>query len=188
MSTYTEEDVQAAVEHAVAELSAQVAALQTAAQESEIEARIAAVQEAAAAEVEELRAQLDAAVLEKANAESELESFKAELEELAAAEAREAEIASRREARVAQVKEVASFPDDYVDANADRFAAMSDEDFEARLGEWAALSAKPAGDRIPTKTALTASREPSAENTDKGLIREAMHASLYGKSLDPRTL
>jgi hypothetical protein len=187
VTTYTEDDMQAAVETATAALTARVVELQSAAQESEIDARIASVKEEAAAEVEELRAQLDDMVLAKAAAEDALASFQAALEELATAEAHEAEIASRRESRIAQVKEHASFPEAYVEQNADRFAAMSDEDFEARLSEWASLSHKTAGDGIP-KTALTASREPGADTTNKGLLREVMRDSLYGKSVDPRTL
>jgi hypothetical protein len=183
--SYTEEELHAAIEERTAELTARVQELESAAQESKIEAQVAAVQAEAAAAVEELRAQLDAAVLEKQAAVDALDAYKAELEEIASATAREAEIAARRETRLAQVKEVASFPDEYLDANADRFAAMSDEDFTARLAEYAALAVKPTGDGIPKTTALTASRE-STTDSGRTLLREIMHDSLLG--VDPRTL
>ena len=181
VQTYTAEEVQAAVDAAIAEVRAQV---ESAAQESEIEAHVAAIKAEADAAVEELRAKLDEAVLKEQAAVEALATYKAGIEELVEAETAKAEIAARRDERLAQVKEVASFPEEYLEANADRFAAMSDEDFEARLAEYAAMSSKTAGDRIPAKTALTSSRETASDS--RGFLREFMRDSLAG--VDPRTI
>ena len=185
VQTFSAEELQAAIDAATAELQSQLAAIESAAQESEIEARVAAATAEAAAEVEALRAQLDVAVLERQAAIDELSTFKAELEALEAAEEEAKTVAARREERLAQVKEVASFTDEYLEANADRFAAMSDEDFEARLAEYAAIS-KPSGG-IPKTTALTSAREVASDNNNsRSIVGDFMRGTLTG--IDPRTL
>lgn len=182
--TYTEEDLQTAVAEATAELAAKVAAMESAAQESEVAAAISAVKAEAAAEIEELRSNLDNAVLAAQAAKNELDTYKADIEAIAAAETLATEVAARREERLAQVKEAASFPDEYLEANADRYAAMSDEDFAERLQEFAAISpAKSGDDKIPSTTALTAARDETNDKSGMGLIKEVMRGTLTGTDL-----
>ena len=154
--TYTEDELKAkvdeAVKAAVEKREAKIAELSSAQQTSET---AKAVTEAVAAkdnEIAELRGDLDKAVLEAAGAKAERDSVVAWLEsEKTAAEEREA-AGARKESRLAKLKEVAHFPDDYLEQNADRFAAMSDEEFDSRCAEYAALSGngKSAGTEIPS--------------------------------------
>jgi vacuolar-type H+-ATPase subunit I/STV1 len=190
--TYTEEELQAAIEEKTAELSARIEEMESAARASEVDAKVEAAKAEAQAEIAELRTQLDTAVLEAEAAKSEKDAVIAYLTEIAAAEKAAAEIAARREERLAKVKEVASFPDTYLEANADRFAAMSDEDFELRCAEWASMSTKApvapaADDTLPTGTALQAAREDGTPN-DRGraAVRELLGGILRGN--DPRNL
>ena len=189
VKTYTEEEMQAALEEHTSELQARLDELESAARASEVETQVEAARAEAQAEIAEIRSQLDNAVLEAQAAKAELESVKSYLAEEAEKAARESEIASRREERLAKVKEVASFPEEYLEANAERFAAMSDEDFAEKVAEWAMLSAKaPHTDGIPSKTALTAAREVAggADPKGKGLVREMLNGILTG--VDPRSL
>lgn len=182
--TYSEDELKAAIEEATAPLAARLVQLQAAAQESEVEGRIAAMKAEADAEIEEVRAQLDSAVLAREAAVSELAEFKAGLEELAAAQEQAAAQEARREERLARVREVASFSDEYIELNADRWVALSDEDFEARMSEWASLVPSK-GDSIPKHTALTAARE-STDRSGMGAIRDVL--SLRMEHVDPRKI
>jgi len=187
VDTYTAEDLQAAVASATAGLTARIAAMETAATESEIGARLAAIKAEAEAQIAEVRTQLDTAVLEAGQAKGELVAFRDGLTAIAEAEAATAAIAARKESRLARVKEVASFPDEYLTSNADRFAAMSDEDFEERVAEWASLSSKSAAlGGIPKQTALVAAREIT-DNSGRGAMREFMR-DFRLQHIDPRSL
>lgn len=157
--TYTQEehDALAAV---VSALQAQVAELTAAGESSAMDAKIAAAVAQVEAQVTELQSQLDAAVLEAQAAKDERDTTIAYLTgERDAAEAASA-LSARRDERIAKVKEAASFPDEYLESNADRFAAMSDEDFEKALEDWKVIAPapKPASSVIPAATAMTAAR------------------------------
>ena len=152
--TYTEEDLKAkvdeAVKAAVEERDARIAALSAAQQTSETAKAIADAVAAKDTELADLRGELDKAVLEAANAKAERDSVVAWLEgEKTATEQREA-AAARKDTRLTKLKEVAQFPDTYLEQNADRFAAMSDEEFDARCTEYAALSGKSSNGEVPS--------------------------------------
>lgn len=160
--TYSEEEHNALLAE-VADLKTKVAALAKANEDSEVDSKIAAAAAEIESKVTDLQTQLDAKVLEAEAAKTANENFVAWLEGERTAAAEAAELASRKDARTAQVKEVASFPDEYLVANADRFAAMSDEAFEAALEDWKEIASKSAkasdkGDALPSATAMTASR------------------------------
>lgn len=182
--TYTEDELQAAVDKATAGLAAQVAQLQSAFQESEVDAAVSAIKAEAEAKIEALQSTLDDAVLVAEAARNELATFKAELEELAAAESAAAETEARRDQRLARIREVASFPEEHLTANADRYAAMSDEDFETRIAEWAALGPKAEGSTsIPRHTALTARSEDNQTSKGMDAVRGLMRAGLTGTNV-----
>jgi hypothetical protein len=187
VDTFTAEEVQEAVAQATETLRTRLAAMETAATESETDARIAAVKAEAETVIAEIRSQLDTAVLEAGQAKTEFEAFKADLTAMADAESARVAMEARRDDRLARVKEVASFPEDYLAQNADRFAAMSDEDFDERLAEYASLSSKapaPAGG-IPKQTALVAARETTDSN--RSVIKDVF-AGIANHSFDPRSL
>lgn len=186
MSTYTAEDVQAAVDAAVATLVAQVAELEGQIKNSEVAAAVEAIKAEAEAKIAEVQDALDVAVLERDAAKSELDTFKADLEALEAARVEAEEAAARETARLEQIRNTVAFSEEYLEANKARFAAMSDEDFDARLAEWAMLAPKkdsPAEGSVIPKTALTAQRESESSATDKSLVRELMHASLISDDI-----
>jgi hypothetical protein len=144
MTTYTEDEVQAKVEEAVkasrASLDAEIADLKTKLGESEADQAVAAAVAEKDKEISELQSELDKAQVELGNVTAERDAIVAWLEKEKADQERAAEIAARKETRIEALKKVANFQADYLEKNADRFAAMSEEEFETRCAEYAALS------------------------------------------------
>lgn len=167
-TTYTEDEVTTrvsrAVDDAVGEMRTQLADLRASQEAAQIEERVATAVEAAAAplrtQVSELQTQLDAAVLEAAAATARV----GELETAAAEAVRLGEIASRRDARLAAVREAApGFDEAYLTANADRWAGMEDAEFATYIAETRvvyeaakATAGTPAPKGLPTTSALQA--------------------------------
>lgn len=152
--TYTEEDLKAkvdeAVKAAVEERDARIAELSAAQQTSETAKAVADAVQAKDEEIAALRGDLDKAVLEAANAKADRDAVVAWLEGEKTAAEQAALISARKDTRLAKLKEVAQFPDDYLTQNAERFAAMSDEEFDSRCAEYAALSGKSANGEVPS--------------------------------------
>ena len=188
MKTYTEDELRAAVEAAIGELRGELDTLRASQEASEIESRInaavATATEPLTAQVTELQSKLDAAVIEAQNEKARADGLEAE--KVAAAEA--ATLAARKDERLGKVKEVANFPQEYLDANAERFAAMSDEDFEARLDEYRQIAVKGTGtDGLPNKTALHAATESgTGGGQPQSAVRDLFAMRRAG--IDPRTL
>lgn len=189
MKTYTEDELRAAVEAAIGDLRTQLDALRASQEASDIETRIAtAVSEATTPltdQVTDLQTKLDAAVLDAQNEKARADGL--ESEKVAAAEA--ATLAARKDERLAKVKEVANFPQAYLDTNAERFAAMSDEDFEARLEEYRQIASKATGTEggLPKVTALKAANEGGAGGkTTTSAVHDLFAMRRAG--IDPRTL
>jgi len=144
--------------------------------------------------VAELQSQIDTIVLEKEAAVSGLADFKAEAEAAVTAAAEATERAAKKTERIEKAKEL-SFPEDYITANADRWAALTDEVWDEHLAEWAVLAPASVNTAIPTKTALgalTAARETSATRPSNKTTqhRGLMHEVLSGMQLgfDPRSI
>ena len=186
--TYTEDELKAAIAEATKELETKVAELSAADEQAKIDA---AVSEAVAAKedrIKELEASLDSAVLETQKAKDEYEAIVAFLKETEEAAAREAEVAARREERLAKVAEVASFPEEYVAANADRWANLSNEDFEALVADWAAIAPKKETSTVSEETEVpsTAAIETASRQAPVSAVRDVLSLTLRG--IDPRTL
>jgi hypothetical protein len=182
MATFSEDELQAAIDAAVAEatapLTSRIAELENSAQQSELEQ----VKSEMEARIAELETKLDAAVLEATTAKDETATLQQAWDDEKAAAEEAVAVAARREERIQKVKELASFPAEYLEQNGDRFAAMSEEDFNARLEEWAAISKPPTSSTVPTKTALIASRQED-EMSALSCLREFREPLT-----DPRTL
>lgn len=156
----TKAQIAAAVEAASAPLRAELAALQASQEAAAIEERItAAVSEATeplSVQVATLQAELDAATLAAAAEKERADAAEADKAETA----RLAEVASRRDGRLEAVKAAApGFDEEYLSKNADRWAAMDDTEFAARIEEYEAASAGASplsNGPLPTTTALTA--------------------------------
>lgn len=184
--TYTEEEVQE-LRTQISGLEAQVREHADSNRESEVQTKIDEAKAELETKVTELQSQLDTTVLEAENAKQERDSLLAWLEEQKISAEEAAASAARRDERIAKVREVASFPDEHVEKNADRWAQLSDEDFEAALEDWRAVSAKKS-EGLPTASALTASREGdnSNNNESSSVMRDVMRMRFVG--VDPRKL
>lgn len=194
--TYSEDEVRAqvsaAVDQAVGDLRTQLADLRSSQEQAAIETRISeAVAEAVGpltAQVTDLQTQLDAATLEAASEKARADGLQADVEKAAT----DAEIAARRDTRLDQVKEAApGFKEDYLTANADRWAAMDEAEFASRLEEYkAASTGAPAGDKLPTTSALQASTADKGRETATAGPKTAVHAlgQLRRSGVDVRTI
>lgn len=192
VSTYTKEELDAAIADATAPLQAELTELRATKEAVEVEARIEELNTKHAAEIAELQAKVDSAVLEAEAAKTQY----AELTEMLEAAEREAEVAALfaavREERVAQVKEVASFPEDHIEARADGWAAMEQESFDALVSDWKAIMtsskeevSEEASEEL-AETAMTASHDGSDVVDVKSTMREVM--GLHARGIDPRQI
>lgn len=181
MATFTEEEVQAAVNEATATLNSRIAELESSQQHSALEQAVAQAKAELEGQIAELQTKLDAAVLEAAQAKDAKEALEKAWEDEKQSAEEHKLLEARRDERLQKMREVACFPDSYLDEHADRFAALSDEDFAARLEEWSAISVKD----IPKKTAFTAARNESTNDDESALpaLREFRQ-----RLVDPRTL
>lgn len=180
LKTYTEEEYNALLAQ-VADLETKVNELDSVRQESEAEAKIAEAKAQFEAQVSDLQAQLDTAVLEAQAAKDEKDAVLTYFDQLKAEEEEASRIAALREERIEKVKEVASFPDDYIAARADAWAALDEEAFEAALADWKAIASK-AGvtpEVVPTTTAMTASRD-TTNQPQGGSLREVLNLRFQG--------
>lgn len=188
--TYTEDEVKEAVEAAVTPLKEQLSTYHASEQAEAVEARINEAVSEKDAEISELQKALDSATLRADTSEQAYDSLVAYLEGVSAEEAAEAERAARKDARLAAVKEVASFREEYLNGNIDRWTAMDDESFDALLVDWKAV-ATAAGHKeeigevteatIPASTAMDSTRNESDSKASG--VREVMRASLRGIDL-----
>lgn len=194
MSEFTKEQVDAAVAEAVeaatSALKTQLAELESKQQETEVGKAVSEATAPLNEQIADLQSKLDAEVMARTTAEeakTEVETF---WSEAIAAKTAADEADARKDERLAKLKEVA--PEGahaYLDENADRFAAMSDEDFDARIEEYRTITAKAEpGSEIPSATALTAAREGATGSaTQPGSMLSEL-GSLRSSLTDPRTL
>jgi len=193
--TYTEEEVQGlvakAVQDATAPLEAKLDEIKASKEQEAVDAKIASLEAAHTEEVDALKAELDTANVKVAevqtnydNLVSYLEAEKAAAEEAAAAEAKKAD-------RLEAVKEVASFDEDYLQANIDRWARMNDEDFEALTASWDAVkkTVSPVNGKeelpseIPAESAMLNTNRSEPKNSNRKEI-----LGLRNSGIDPRTI
>lgn len=203
MKTYSEDELRAEVDRAVAEatgpLSAQLAELQGKETQAHIDAAVAAAVDEAQGRITELEASLDAEVIKANQATEQYDQLVTFLAEKAAEAERQALVAARRTERVGQVSEVANFSEEYLESNADRWADMDDEAFTAYLADLqatteaakAALSKTDgdAGDKastVPAATAMTAAATAPAGSGRTSAIKGAF--ALRGTPVAPSTI
>lgn len=188
--TFTQEDLDAAVAAASSPLQQRLVELEAQVQETEVGRAVAEAVAAKETAVIELQQQLDAAVAARTTAETKLTETEQYWADAIAAHEAAVQLAARAQDRAAKAKELGVFNDEYIDANAERFAAMSDEDFGDRLEEWKLIAKREtpglaaAASKIPAKTALAASRA-EAPKTGSALGRLA---EFKARGVDPRTL
>ena len=186
--TFTQEELDAAVKTATGPLQQRLAELEAQVQETEVGRSIAEATAAKDAEISALQEQLDAATAARTAAETKLSETEQYWSEAIAAAEEAATVAARRIERVDAAKAAGVFDDAYLEANADRFAAMSDEDFAARLDEWRLIASKSrdTDTRKPATTALTATAtQPTKSDPTVSL---SVISELRKARIDPRTL
>jgi hypothetical protein len=182
--TFTQEEVDAAVAASTGPLQQRLNELEAQVQESEVGRAVAQATETKDAEISTLQQQIDAAEAARTAAENKLVEVEQFWVDAIAAQEAAVELAARKERRVAEAKQAGVFNDDYIDENAERFAAMSDEDFTARLDEWRLIAAKTGDSTAPARTALVASAAPTqTASSNLSVVTE-----LRGLRVDPRTL
>lgn len=191
VSMFTQEDMDAAVANAVTPLKDTIADLQ-----KKMEAEAAADAHASEkaeleAKINEFQVQLDKAVLDATSAKTEYDNLVAFLNEtIAAAEAEEAQKA-KKAGRVQKMKTYA-FSDEQVEERADRWAAMSDEEFDTYVSDLEALGAKAVAEAedaqttLPTATAMTAAAEVKNHGDKSSAMRSVLSMSRRG--IDPATI
>lgn len=185
--TYTEEELAAKVAEATAALEAKVKALETAQVTTEVEAKLAEAKAEADAKIAELQTQLDVAVAATDAAKTEKDALVAYLEAEVQAAAEAAAKAARRDERLAKIKEAASYSEERLEANADRWAAMDEDAFEALLADLNDVAAKktePGSTDIPSTTAMTAGQTTTTGSSN--VLKEVLNFRRDG--VDPRTL
>jgi hypothetical protein len=167
--TYTEDELREAVLAEVGPIKAELDALRADAAEGEVAARIEAMKAEFEEKITELQTNLDNAELAKAAAETARDEIVAWLQAEADAATEAAEIAARRDARLAAVKEAApQFKDDYIAERAERWTQMDDEAFEALVEGFKEIAAQaPApvnvtNNTIVPDTALETTRHPES--------------------------
>lgn len=172
--TFTQDELNAAVEKAVADatsdLQAKLAEHDANAQQSAIDQAVAAAKAESDGVIEELQAKLDAAVLEAANEKKAREELEAKIEADAKAEEEAAALEARKEDRVKAVAEVADFPAEYVTENASRWAGMDDEQFAKYVDDLKVVAKKDGSLAESHKTtAMLASREEGGKQEQSAL-------------------
>lgn len=178
--TYSEADMQSALDKVEA-LEAQVARLSQAAEDATIDSRITEAKAELESQIADLQSRLDTATLEAEAAKSELEAVTSFLAAEAAAAEEAAAVEARKAERVERVKEAASFPDEYLEQNADRFAAMSEEAFELALEDWKTIAPKreESSELPPAETAMQGNRSVNT-NSDINAMRSVLGARNLG--------
>lgn len=191
--TYTEDEVKAAVEEALAPVQAELDAIRASEAEEAVAAKVAEAVAAKDAEISELHGTIDTLTLRAEKAEADYDSVISWLEAETKAAEEAAALAARRDERLAAVKEVASFAEDYIEANVDRWVALDDAAFASLVEDWKAIAAarpviategKDETDEVevPVATAIEASR--ANEGGDKwGDVREVLRMPLRGVDL-----
>jgi len=170
-------------------LEAELQELRDSKSQEEVAAQLKAATDPLEAQIAELKGQLDDAVADAASSKTAYDELVALLEAEQQRADEESAVAARRDERVAKVREAANFPDEYIEANAERWAEMSDEAFEAALDGWREIAAanKPGtGSGLPTHTSLQASRETASATRTAPAATEILRLRRTG--VDPRTL
>jgi chromosome segregation ATPase len=180
--TFTKEEVDAKVAEALAPLQAKLDELEAEKSESAIDAKVAEAKKEAEEQIAAVQKELDEAKIAQSAAEEQVAAAQKSLTdtiayleaEKEAAEAAEA-IEAKKAERVESVKEAASFDEEYLTANAERWAKMDEELFTATLEEYKVLSAK-AGkkteSKLPNSTVLETASQENGETSKLGVLAE----------------
>lgn len=188
---FTQADLDAAVEEALKPLQDQINTLTASKEEVEIQARIDEATAGLTTEVDDLKAQLDVATVEASTSKETLTNALAYLEDVKTQGEALVALAAARDDRIAKIAEVApTMPEDHVQANADRWALMPEEDFDAMIASFKVVTAAngttppatpPANTEIPSGTVMTASLDSKPSGDGLDLLRQSQQEFLLGR-------
>lgn len=177
MADFTQEQVDSmiavavskAIEDATGPLQSRIVELEASKQTDEIEAAVADATATLSTEAARLQSELDAANVAKTAAETALADLEAARVQ-AEADREEAERVSQlKDKRIEEATAAAVLDEDYIKEHADRFAAMSDEDWAFNLDEWKLIASKTGTTKRPVTTAIHASRGQGADPRQSSL-------------------
>lgn len=188
--SFTQEDVDAAVAAATADLQKRLSDLEGQVQETEVGKAVADAIAPKDASIGELQSKLDAAEAARTAAEAKLTETEQFWSDAIAEQQQAVAFAARRDARVAAAKEASVFSDEYIAEHADRFAAMEDADFTARLEEWRLIAAERGakGDGVTAKVPATTALQASRVEEHKPVSALSYITDLRTHRQDPRVL
>lgn len=177
--TYTKEELDAAVAAAVSPLEAKVNDLLSEKTNEEIAAKIAEAVAEVETKLAEVQRELDVKTAEAESAKVELENARAYLEAEVAKAAEAEAVEARKAERTEAIKENANYSDEYIAANADRWAAMPDAEFAGLVEDLKSAGVKK-GDEIPEKTGLNGGRETASKDEGKSALRSLLDMRAAG--------
>ena len=188
METFTKDELDAAVAEALAPIQAELNSIKTAQAEGEVAEAVATAQAEAKELVEAAQAELDLKVIEAAEAARLYAELVSYLESVSAQEVADLEAAALRTQRLEAIKEVASFPEDHIEKNLDRWVAMDEDTFAAQLETWSLLSTpKEESASDDSKLAETAMqnlrKDESGTSSIKGGFQAIKNARAAGVSI-----
>lgn len=166
MSTYTQDELQAAIADAMGPVQQELTDLKASQEQAAIEAQLNELAETHDAEKADLQTQLDQAKTEVEASKKTLDELVAYLDEEAATVKAEAALDARRTEVQLIVAEFFT-DEEYIEKNLDRWASMDVEAFEDVTEDWkVAQAAKPVkGDVKPDPLVQTAMQASSNEST-----------------------
>lgn len=199
--TFTEDQVEALVQAKVAEATAAIQgeldSFKTSQEAAAVEAKIAEAKAEADEKVADLQAQLDASVIEASEAKKAYEDLTTYLSSLKDEAEAAAALEALSEERKAAVSEAVTFPEEYIEQNVARWAAMSAEDFEATLADYKAVAERAAAaaksgesgeeSGVPGSTALSGGARETAAKTGGFSALSALR-EVRAAGVDPRDL
>lgn len=175
VGTYTDEQVQAKVDEATAELRAELDSLRQAATAGEIDGKIAEATQPFQDKIVELETDKDTLTAELNSVKEERDALVQANTDREAAEQAAEEREGRKADRVAKVLEVAKFTDEQVAERADLWADMDDKSFDTLVADLAAIATSaPAGEYVPRPVLRASEDRPAAGGALSPTMREAM--------------
>lgn len=178
--TFTEDEVAAKVTEALAPLAAELDALKKSAETAEVDARIEAAKTEGTEKIAELETRIDTLTAEAEAAKSERDAITTWLKAEEDKTVQEAESAARLDARVAQVAEVITLPEERIEERKAQWAALDDAAFEALLADYKSVAGeKTEGTGLPAATAMHASRE-GAGGKGQSALQEIIRSRNFG--------
>jgi len=140
--TYTQEELDTAIAAVVAPLHARVEELASLEQVKVVEAKVAEAVAPLNDQISELQKTLDVETARAEAAEKNYSDLTSKMEADQAADTAAKEREAIKADRLAIVKEAASFKDEYIESNIERWTDLSEEAFTACVDDWKAVAAQ----------------------------------------------